>query len=128
MKFCKCLPENLIGFKIIDGFATCKACGLPDVSSVDLISKANSGANLDATLRDLLDGINRVNHATRALAISFVAAPVFGAIYLVSLYLSLQSGKVPLIIFVILMGGVVACYIFFLAIAELRESRLAKPK
>ena len=136
-------PDCQIPFR--DGVMNCYKCGqhrsyfvemesLPPTSDKDL--RSSKGADqqvlnstramkLPATLDDLLQAQNRTTHAVRALAITFVAAPIITLAVVLGIGIAAHSGNPALMILTGIAGVVVSVGTLIVAIDELRESKVS---
>ena len=128
-----------------DGVMNCYKCGqhrsyfvemesLPPTSDKDL--RSSKGADqqvlnstraikLPATLDDLLQAQNRTTHAVRALAITFVAAPIITLAVALGIGIAVHSGSAALMIVTGVVGVVVSIGTLVVAMNELIASKVS---
>jgi hypothetical protein len=107
---------------------------LPPTSDKDL--RSSKGADqqvlnstraikLPATLDDLLQAQNRTTHAVRALAITFVAAPIITLAVALGIGIAVHSGSAALMIVTGVVGVVVSIGTLVVAMNELIASKVS---
>lgn len=117
----------------------CQKCGSPNWifarEDEAKVSHGTGGVNeiigkklIDGSKSELLIVLIReqrkTTHATRALAITFVAAPIIAFVVAVAMLLATQSGNAAVMVIAGILGVIALIWVLVASLEELRASRL----